>query len=96
MKVYRARYSPEAARRVRRLHPQIKLEIKEGVRTLLKTPLTGHELQFELAGYRSLRVRAHRIIYQVNEEDATVDVILVGPRRTIYEELRALLLERRP
>ncbi len=95
MKAYRARYSPEASRRIRKLHPQIKQEIKEGVRALVKSPLAGHELQFELAGYRSLRVRAHRIIYHVNEEDSTVDVMLVGPRRTIYEELRALLLEER-
>lgn len=95
MKAYRARYSPEAAKRIRTLHPQIKSEIREGIRTLLKTPLAGHELHFELAGHRSLRIRAHRIIYQVNEEDSTVDVVLVGPRRTIYEELRAFLLERR-
>lgn len=95
MKVYRARYGPEAARRIRRLHPQIKQEIKEGVRTLLKAPLTGHALHFELAGLWSFRVRTHRIIYQANEEDSTLDIILVGPRRTIYEELRALLLERR-
>lgn len=93
--MYRARYSPEASRRIRRLHPQIKQEVKVGVRTLLKTPLTGHGLHFELAGYWSLRVRIHRIIYQVNEEASTVDIILVGPRRTIYEELRALLLKQR-
>jgi mRNA-degrading endonuclease RelE of RelBE toxin-antitoxin system len=95
VKAYRARYSPEASRRIRKLHPEIKQEIKTGIRALLKTPLSGHELQFELAGYRSLRIRAHRIIYQLNEDDATVDVLLIGPRRTIYEELRALLLEKR-
>lgn len=95
MKSYRARYGQEAARRIRKLHPQIKSEIRDGIRTLLRAPLTGHELHFELAGYRSLRIRAHRIVYQVNEEDSTLDVVLVGPRRTIYEELRVLLLERR-
>lgn len=59
VKAYRARYSPEAGRRIRRLHPEIKQEIKEGVRTLLNSPLAGHELHFELAGYWSLRVRTH-------------------------------------
>ncbi|MEW6247552.1 MAG: type II toxin-antitoxin system RelE/ParE family toxin [Nitrospirota bacterium] len=95
MKGYRARYTPEAASRIRKFHPQIKQEIKEGIRMLLTSPLAGHQLQFELSGYRSYRVRTHRVIYQINEEEATVDIVFVGPRRNVYEELRALLLRQR-
>jgi len=61
---------------------------------LLQTPLAGHALHFELAGYRSYRVRTHRVIYSVNDDEATLDVVFVGRRRTVYEELRELLLER--
>jgi mRNA-degrading endonuclease RelE of RelBE toxin-antitoxin system len=93
VKAYRARYIPEAAIRIRKLHPQIKREIREGIKALLDAPLSGHELHFELAGYRSLRVRTQRVVYQINDEDGTVDIILVGPRRSIYEELRTMLLE---
>ncbi len=95
MKAYRVRYTPEAAGKIRKFHPQIKKEVREGVRRLLGEPLSGHELHYELAGYRSLRIRSYRIVYQINEKDSTVDVLLVGPRRTIYEELRALLSEQR-
>jgi len=91
MKPYRARYTPEAARYIRTLHPQVKQEVREAVRTLLETPLQGHALHYELSGYRAYRVRTYRIIYQLNEQERTVDVIFVGPRRNIYEELLALV-----
>lgn len=95
MKARRARYTPEAAERVRRLHPLIKKEIREGIRVLLDNPLLGYPLQDELSGYWSFRIRAHRVIFRPNDDDLTVDVVYVGPRRTVYEELRTLLLEQR-
>lgn len=91
MKVYRVRYTPEAAGRIRKLHPQVKQEIREAIRTLLQFPLSGHVLQHELSGFRSFRVRTYRVIYQINDQDRTVDVLFVGPRRNVYEELRLLL-----
>ena len=92
MKPYRARYTPDAAGRVRKLHPEIKKDIREGVRRLLNDPLLGHLLHDELSGFRSLRVRTYRVIYQINDDDTTLDVVFVGPRRNVYEELRELLL----
>jgi mRNA-degrading endonuclease RelE of RelBE toxin-antitoxin system len=64
------------------------------IRTLLSAPLLGRELQFELSGYHSYRVRTYRIIYRINDDDAMLDVVFIGPRRTVYEELKALLRER--
>ena len=92
MKGYRARYTKEAAERIRKLHPQVKREIKQGIRELLATPLVGHALQFELAGLRAYCVRTYRIIYRLYDEESCFDVIFVGPRRNVYEELRTLLL----
>ncbi|MDF0651150.1 MAG: type II toxin-antitoxin system mRNA interferase toxin, RelE/StbE family [Nitrospira sp.] len=92
MKAYRARYTPEAAERIRKFHPQVKQEIKEGIRELLISPLAGHALQFELAGLRSYRVRTYRIIYRINDDESCLDIVFVGPRRNVYEELRTLLL----
>ncbi len=91
MKRYRPRYTPEVAARIRTLHPEIKQEIREAVRTLLSSPHSGHDLQYELSGYRSYRVRSYRILYQINEESGTLDVVYLGPRRTVYEQFRALL-----
>jgi mRNA interferase RelE/StbE len=95
VKARRARYTPEAAERIRKLHPLIKKEVREGVRSLLDNPLLGYVLHDELAGYWSLRVRGYRIIFRPNDDESTVDVVYVGPRRSVYEELRTLLLEQR-
>jgi len=91
MKTYRARYTPEAARIIRKLHPAIKAAIRTGIRDILKDPLLGRELQLELSGFRSLRVRGYRIIYRINEEQSCVEIHYVGPRRDVYESLRDLL-----
>lgn len=93
MTPYRARYTPEAADRIRKLHPEIKREIRDGIRTLLTNPLAGRPLHSELSGYWSFRVRTYRIIYQINDDNTTLDVVFVGSRRNVYEELRNLLLE---
>lgn len=94
MKSYRSRYTTEAAERIRKFHPQVKQEIREGIRELLISPLAGHALQFELAGLRSYRVRTYRIIYRIHDDESCLDIIFVGPRRNVYEELRTLLLAR--
>ena len=52
MKGYRARLSPNAAARIRRLHPHVKREIRQAVDLLINAPLSGHSLHFELAGLR--------------------------------------------
>lgn len=95
MKARRARYTPEAAERIRKLHPLIKKEVWEGIRALLDNPILGYTLHDELAGYWSFRVRTYRVIFRPNDDESTLDVVFVGPRRSVYEELRTLLLEQR-
>ena len=93
MKPHRPRYTPEAAARIRKLHPQVKAEIKQGIRVLLQSPLAGHSLHFDLEGYWSYRVLTYRTIYRVNDDEATIDIVFVGVRRTVYEEWQAALRE---
>lgn len=95
MKRYRARYTPEAAARIRALHPEIKREIREAIRALLVDPMAGKPLQWELAGLRSLRVRQHRIVYRLGATTPSIDIVFVGVRKTIYEELQEMLLRER-
>lgn len=92
MKRYRARYTTEAAERIRKLHPQVKHEVKAGIKELLLAPLAGHALQFELAGLRSYRIRTYRIIYRLHDDESCLGIVFVGPRRNVYEELRTLRL----
>ena len=91
MKKYRARYTPEAGQIIKNLHPQIKALIWDAVDELLEKPFSGHELQFELIGFRSIKVKRYRIIYKVNEEGSLIDVYYVGHRRDIYESFQKLI-----
>jgi mRNA-degrading endonuclease RelE of RelBE toxin-antitoxin system len=58
---------------------------------LASHPMKGKPLQEELAGLWSLRVSHYRIIYQLDE--ASITVIFLGLRRTVYERLREVLLK---
>ena len=91
MTTYRVRYTPEAARIIKKLHPTIRAALRSGIRDILNDPLVGKELQLELRGFRSLRVSRYRIIYRINEEQSRVEIHYVGPRRDVYESLRDLL-----
>jgi mRNA interferase RelE/StbE len=91
MKKYRVRYTPEAGQIIKNLHPQMKALIRDAVDELLEKPFTDHELQFELKGFRSRKVKRYRIIYKVNEEESSIDVYYVGHRRDIYESFQKLI-----
>ncbi|MGH8566636.1 MAG: type II toxin-antitoxin system RelE family toxin [Gammaproteobacteria bacterium] len=43
------RYTPEAARCILRLHPEIKRRVRRAIADLLADPLRGHELRLEAA-----------------------------------------------
>ena len=95
MKAYGVRYTPEAAGRIRKLHPDIKKQIRAAADRLVQGPLEGHALQQELSGLRSYRVGKYRIIYRIHDGERVIEILLVGRRRDIYEELRKNLLRDR-
>jgi len=83
---------PKVRELIRRSHPELKRKIRSALAEILDDPTVGERLQKELKGYRSLRVGRHRIIYRAVE--LGVDVIAIGPRSTIYQEI-ALETDRR-
>ena len=91
MSKFFARYSPECARLIAKLPPEIKRLVRSTIDALLTKHQAGTELTGELDGYRSYRVRRYRIIYRVNEEDSCVEIYHVGQRRDVYQSLRSLL-----
>jgi mRNA interferase RelE/StbE len=86
------RFTPEAARLIATLPPEIKKIVRSSIDTLLEKPHTGSELTGELEGYRSLKAKRYRIIYRLNDVETRVEIYLVGHRRDVYETLRSLLL----
>lgn len=91
MSPYRPRFTPEAARLIARLPPEIKKLVRSAIDELLENPRRGSELAGELAGFRSLKARRYRIIYRLDEETRALEIYHAGHRRDVYESLRLLL-----
>ena len=87
----KVRYTPEAASLILRLHPEIKRRVRRAIADLLADPFRGHALHVDLSGFRSYRVKGYRVLYQINDRDACVEVYYVGRRRDVYESFQALL-----
>lgn len=69
---------------IRGLHPDLKRKVRSALGDILADPTVGKALRDELAGLRSCRVARFRIVYRVTGE--VVEIVAVGPRRSIYEE----------
>lgn len=80
----------ETAELVRGLHPHLKKKIKLSLRQILTEPSSGKELKDELRGLRSFRVGRLRIIYRL-AQNRQIEIVAIGPRKTIYEETFILL-----
>ena len=93
MKKWKMRFTPESSRLLPKLHPDIKKLIKHALIELQENPHTGKDLQEELAGFKSLRLKQYRILYDINEEKNLIQIYHIGQRKDVYEQLRRLLIE---
>lgn len=87
MKPFTLSYTVEAAKRIRHLHPALKQEIRMALDSLTEEPWSGKSLKRELMGLLSLRVKAYRIIYHIDEKKGRIVILTLGKRKTIYEEI---------
>ena len=86
----RLRVPDQVAETIRGLHPTLKQQLRAALQLLIERPTAGKALKKELAGLRSYRVGRTRILYRLAGE-RTIEIIAIGPRRTIYEETYRLL-----
>jgi len=54
-------------------------------------PYDGKRLKYKFKELFSCRVGDYRIIYEINEDEKSVFIRLVGHRKNIYEVIRRLL-----
>lgn len=85
--------SDEISDRVRQLHPDLKRKIRAAVDALLRETLHGKPLQGQLLGFHSVRVGRFRVVYRFVHE--AVDILTIGPRRTVYEEAERFAAQNR-
>ena len=86
----RLRVPGPIAELVRGLHPELKGNVRAGLDVIRTDLSVGKELRDELAGLRSFRVGRFRIIYRIAPR-RLIDLVAIGPRRTIYQETLRLL-----
>ena len=91
---YRPDIPPHVADVIRNLPPEVKRGVKTAIRALSDEPGAGEPLQRELEGLWKYRVRTFRLIYQVDRASRLVNILALGERRSIYEELAELLRSR--
>jgi mRNA interferase RelE/StbE len=70
---------------IRGCHPQLKGKIRAGLRHIIVEPESGKSLKDDLDGLKSYRISRFRIVYRISSK-RMIDVVAIGPRRTIYEE----------
>ena len=91
MKKARVRFTPEAARVIATVPPEIKKLVRASIDEI--NPQSGAELTGELEGYRSLRAKRYRVVYRLGDAETTVEILLVGHHRDVYDALRSLLAD---
>ena len=85
MNKYRLLYSETSRNQILKLHLELKSIIRKRLDALQIEPFIGKQLERELSGYRSLRAKRFRIIYQLNEAANLIQIHHVGHRKDIYE-----------
>lgn len=89
---HKLKISDEVRDLIRHLHPDLKQKVRVALSEMIDNPSCGKSLRGELEGIRSFRVSKFRIVYRLASN--VVELIALGPRRSIYEEtLRLLQME---
>jgi mRNA interferase RelE/StbE len=67
--------------------PEIKRSLKAALRAIVAEPDRGEPLLRELEGLQKYRVRRFRIVYRTKRKARVIQVMAIGHRRLVYEEL---------
>ncbi len=91
MKKFGMRYTPETSRLLSKLHPENKKLIRSALDDLQKNSYAGNNLQEELYGFKSFKLKRYRVLYNIDEEDNIIRIFHIGHRKDVYEQFRRLL-----
>ena len=91
---YKLRIPNDTVSLIRGLHPELKKKIRAALLEITDDPLSGKPLKDELHGLWSFRIKKIRIIYRFTGKKH-IDIIAIGPRKSIYEETYKLLKKKK-
>lgn len=72
---------------LKNLHPGLKAKIKEALKAIQKNPHFGKPLKGKLVGLMSFRATHYRIVYRLAFQERRIEIVDIGPRKSIYEKL---------
>ena len=90
----RLKLSEETRSLIQHLHPELKRKVRAAMEQILQDPSTGKALRDDLQGLRSLPVGRIRIIYRLFP--LIIEIVAIGPRKTIYEDTLRLIRREEP
>ena len=85
---YKLRYLPGAWRDLAELPREVAARAQRALERIADDPRLGKPLHRSLALLRSYRVGDYRIVYQVRDREVVVLVVMVGHRRSVYEQAK--------
>ncbi len=85
---YRLLYLPGVERDIRALPGSVIERVRRGLERLAENPRLGKRLHGELAPFWSYRVGDYRVVYEIQNQELIVLVVMLGHRREIYERAR--------
>jgi mRNA-degrading endonuclease RelE of RelBE toxin-antitoxin system len=72
------------------MHPALKKRTRGALNKICNDPYVEKALKDELSGLRSFRIKHFRVIYRL-VPDVEIQVVAIGPRKSIYKETFRLL-----
>ena len=91
MRAYTPDIPAHVAATVRQLPPDLKRGIKQALRAISADPDAGEPLRRDLEGLLRYSVRRFRIVYRPDRTRRVIQVLAVGHRRDIYEQVADVL-----
>jgi len=91
MKKFGMKFTPETSNILSRFHPENKKLIKQALMELRENPYAGSDLQEELYGFKSFKLKRFRVLYNIDEEKNIIQIFHIGHRKDVYEQFNRLL-----
>lgn len=82
---YRIQLAPTAAEAFISLHPEIRKQLRAGMKDLAENPYAGKILQNELSEFLTYRIKRYRIIYKIDSVAKLIKIYMIGHRADIYD-----------
>jgi len=91
MKKFGMKFTPETSNILSKFHPENKKLIKQVLMELRENPYAGSDLQEELYGFKSFKLKRFRVLYNIDEEKNIIQIFHIGHRKDVYEQFNRLL-----